>query len=117
MELLYAREYTQGERAWERGYGPGAWSIFIKLILRVLQAVIFNGGYCGEEIIWIQVAVLHNDLATALDGSGRHSEAENHAHASLEIMTDSHATDTDIDMEYFARVYYNLGIILSHEGN
>ena len=24
MELLYAREYTQGERAWERGYSIDA---------------------------------------------------------------------------------------------
>lgn len=60
--------------------------------------------------------MLHNDLATALDGNGRHSEAEDHARASLDIMSDSQATDTNVDIEYFARVYYNLGMILTHQG-
>lgn len=60
--------------------------------------------------------MLHNDLATALDGNGRYSEAEEHARASLDIMSDFQATDTDVDIEYFARVYYNLGMILTHQG-
>lgn len=63
-----------------------------------------------------QIAVLHNDLATALDGNGKYSEAEDHAQASLDIMSHSQVTDTDVDIEYFARVYYNLGMILTHQG-
>jgi tetratricopeptide (TPR) repeat protein len=63
-----------------------------------------------------QVAVLHNDLATALDAGGKHNEAEYHARASLAIMSDACVTDSDVDVECFARVYYNLGMILSHQG-
>ena len=60
--------------------------------------------------------MLHNDLATALDAGGKHNEAEYHARASLAIMSDACAKDSDVDMEYCVRVYYNLGIILSHQG-
>lgn len=62
----------------------------------------------------LQVAVLHNDLATALDGSGEFADAEYHARTSLEIMSRSHTAEPDA--EYLARVYYNLGMILNHQG-
>ena len=62
----------------------------------------------------VQVGVLHNDLATALDGGGQLlSDAESHARTSLEILSQSRSRDTE---EYLARVYYNLGMILSHQG-
>ena len=45
MELLYAREYTQGERAWERGY---LIAVFLRLagnfrpvLIDVLAAAVF----------------------------------------------------------------------------
>ena len=60
--------------------------------------------------------MLHNDLATALDAGGKHSEAEYHARTSLTIMSDACAKESDVDVEYCVRVYYNLGIILSHQG-
>ena len=60
--------------------------------------------------------MLHNDLATALDAGGKHNDAEYHARASLAIMSDACVTDSDVDVECFARVYYNLGMILSHQG-
>ena len=61
-----------------------------------------------------QVAILHNDLATALDGSGAYRDAESHVRTSLEIMSGSHTTDADA--EYLTRVYYNLGMVLHHQG-
>ena len=61
-----------------------------------------------------QVGALHNDLATALDGAGQLSNAESHARTSLEILSQSHSRDTAA--EYLTRVYYNLGMILSHQG-
>lgn len=64
-----------------------------------------------------QVAVLHNDLATALDAHGQYSQAESHARTSLEIMSQAHVTDSGSDKEYFMRVHYNLGMILVHQGN
>lgn len=60
--------------------------------------------------------MLHNDLATALDGNGKLSEAESHARACLDIMSNPQATDINVDVEYLARVYYNLGMILTHQG-
>ena len=63
-----------------------------------------------------QVAVLHNDLATALDAHGQYSQAETHARTSLEIMSQAHVTDSGSDKEYFMRVHYNLGMILAHQG-
>ena len=56
---------------------------------------------------------MHNDLATALDGYGEYDDAESHARTSLEIMSHSHSTD---GMEYVVRTYYNLGLILLHQG-
>ena len=65
----------------------------------------------------MQVAVMHNDLATALDAHGQYTQAEYHAQASLDIMSHSHAVHTAaVDVESWARVYYNLGMILSHQG-
>ena len=60
--------------------------------------------------------MLHNDLATALDAGGKHSEAEYHTHTSLTIMSDACANESDVDVEYCVPVYCNLGIILSHQG-
>lgn len=65
----------------------------------------------------IQVAVLHNDLATALDAHGQYDQAESHARASLEIMSQARVADSSGDKEYFMRVHYNLGMILIHQGN
>ena len=76
--------------------------------------------YCTTIVIsaveTCQVAVLHNDLATALDAAGKHIDAEYHVRASLAIMTDPCTIDSDSDVEYSVRVYYNLGVILSHQG-
>lgn len=60
-----------------------------------------------------QVAVLHNDLATALEVAGEYGEAERHITKSLEIA--GSVSDKDI-AEFMAMFYYNLGMILVHQG-
>ena len=60
-----------------------------------------------------QVAVLHNDLATALEVAGEYGEAERHITKSLEIA--GSVSDKDI-AEFMAMFYYNLGMILSRQG-
>ena len=62
----------------------------------------------------LQVAVLCNDLATALDRVGRFSEAESLVNDSLEIV--SAVGSGPEAAEYLATFYYNLGAILTHRG-
>lgn len=59
------------------------------------------------------MAVLHNDLATALEVAGEYGEAERHITKSLEIA--GSISDKDI-AEFMAMFYYNLGMILARQG-
>ena len=62
----------------------------------------------------IQVAVVCNDLTTALDGMGDLVEAERLIRRSLEIA--SSLKDQDVS-QYLATFYFNLGTILTHKGD
>ena len=59
------------------------------------------------------MAVLHNDLATALEMAGEYVEAERHVTKSLE--TAGSVGGGNI-AEHLAIFYYNLGTILSCQG-
>ena len=76
-----------------------------------IECLLFRVSFIGSSTE--QVGVLHNDLATALDGAGQFSDAESHARTSLGILSGSHDDSTT---EHQGRVYYNLGMILSHQG-
>ena len=62
---------------------------------------------------FFQVAVLHNDLATALEMAGEYGEAERHVTESLEIAGSVSDKDT---AEFMATFYYNLGTFQSRQG-
>ena len=64
--------------------------------------------------MFMQVAVLHNDLATALEMAGEYVEAEKHVAESLEV-AGSVSGGGNI-AEHLAMFYYNLGTILSRQG-
>lgn len=59
------------------------------------------------------MAVLHNDLATALEMAGEYVEAERHVTKSLETVGSVGGGNT---AEHLATLYYNLGTILSRQG-
>ena len=60
------------------------------------------------------MAVVHNDLASVLTGTGAHSEAEEHVRRSLAIAS-SLETSPEV-LEAMATFYCNLGVILSYQG-
>ncbi len=62
----------------------------------------------------MQVAVLHNDLATALDRCELYTEAESHVRQSLELAA-TLGSNQDV-MEATVTFQYNLGLILLHQG-
>lgn len=61
----------------------------------------------------LQVAVLHNDLATSLDRLDQCVDAEAHVRQSLEIAGTLKGQDI---AEHMAIFYYNLSMILAHQG-
>lgn len=63
--------------------------------------------------MYVQVAVLHNDLATALEMAGDYVEAERHVTESLEMAGSVSGGNI---AEHLATFYYNLGTILSRQG-
>ena len=60
------------------------------------------------------MAVLHNDLATSLDRLDQFVDAEAHVKQSLEIAGALRGQDV---AEHTAIFYYNLAVILTHQGD
>ncbi len=83
--------------------GPPHWA-FLRIILIV-----------SVRLSWfLQVAVLHNDIATALDRLDQGSEAEEHVRRSLDIAASLEADENVA--ESLVTFQYNLGLILLHQG-
>lgn len=72
-----------------------------------------NVRYVCGLFMFMQVAVLHNDLATALEMAGEYVEAEKHVAESLEVADSVGGANIS---EHLATFYYNLGTILSRQG-
>ena len=60
------------------------------------------------------MAVLHNDLATAVDSVGDHTQAEHLVRKSIEITESLEGVD-DV-LEHLVTYYCNLATIQSHNG-